>query len=306
MINIVLKNALTNANLSVNDLNAISVTQGPGLMGALLVGLSTAKALAFALKIPLIPINHLEGHLHSLFIEDQKNCDLKNEHTPILVCLVSGGHTELHLIDNLPFNEETHEFQKLNTKLLSTSLDDAAGEAFDKTAKLMGLSYPGGVQIDSLAQKGNKNAFYFPRPLLSKQLEFSFSGIKTAVLNKLIELKFTPHIFGQPDFTKLPQGQVLYDLCASIQDAIIDTLINKIKNAVFLFKPKSLAIVGGVSANSELRKRLNSEIDLPVFMPDLQYCTDNAAMIGANAVYKFYRKEICTENEALSLNAFSS
>jgi N6-L-threonylcarbamoyladenine synthase len=298
VINTVIDQALGQAGLTLRDISAIGVTNGPGLIGALLVGVSTAKALAYSLKLPLIAVNHLSGHLHSLFIEGQKSCGpMGPEHLPLLVCLVSGGHTALYLLESLPP-------APLKLTLLGKTRDDAAGEAFDKGAKLLGLPYPGGKHIDELAKKGNAKAFSFPRPLRGHD-DLSFSGLKTAVANELIKQGFKPHVFGAHHKETLPQGQVLYDLCASLQAAIIDTLFERVERAINIHHPRGLALVGGVSANSALRTRLQTLGDMSLFFPDGVYCTDNAAMIGATAYYAWQRGEALLDDKLLSLNAYS-
>lgn len=291
MMPIVIEDALAQAHLSFQELTAVASTREPGLIGALLIGTSVGKALAYSLRLPWIGVNHLEGHLHSLFIADQKNLrSIQPEHLPILTCLVSGGHTALYLIRDLPPNP-------LQLIQISETRDDAAGEAFDKCAKLLGLPYPGGLQMDQLAQKGKAQAFHFPRALMQqKNLEFSFSGLKTAVALQLKKLNYLPQgigaQWGQSSAAHLkPSGQMLFDLCASIQEAIVDVLIAKMQWALSETKAKSIAIVGGVSANSRLRYRLQRETLAPIFTPDLNYCTDNAAMIGANAFFKYQRGE---------------
>lgn len=284
---------------SPNCLKAVAVTNRPGLVGALLVGVSCAKALAYGLDIPLVPVDHLEGHLHSLFISQS----IAPEQLPLLVLLVSGGHTELHLIRNVPPHP-------LNSICLGRSRDDAAGEAFDKCAKLMGLEYPGGRLIDAQAKQGDAKAFSFPRPRIQNQEgdshDFSFSGLKTSMSNTMTKLGYTPHIFGDSDAAKLPQGKMLADLCASLQEAIVDTLLIQIKAALESSQAKSFAVVGGVSANSRLRSRTAAEISLPVFFPQLEFCTDNAAMIACAGAYAFLRGEGLTGQYRLNLNAYSS
>ena len=297
----VVHEALKNAHLKFTDLSGIAVTNRPGLIGALLVGVSYAKALAYQLNIPLIPVHHLEGHIHSLFLANQTHCSgIEKKHLPMIVALVSGGHTILYLAEKLPP-------ENLTLSKLAESRDDASGEAFDKTAKLLGLPYPGGVHLDRLSKLGNKTAYTLPRPLRSsKKLEFSFSGLKTAVHDLLVELNYKPHIFGPVDSSKLPTDQVLFDLCASIQEAIVDSLMEKITLAVNTTHAQSVAIVGGVSANSRLRERLSIDLKVPTFFPDLTYCTDNAAMIGSAGVFHFMRNEFLTGDSILSLNAMSS
>jgi N6-L-threonylcarbamoyladenine synthase len=309
MFSPVVDEALSLAGIGFKELKAIAVTSHPGLIGALLVGVSAAKAMAYALKIPLIGVHHLEGHLHSLFIAEQEGlAPLSDVHLPLLVCLVSGGHTNLYLIRNLPP-------ERLKPELIAQSRDDAAGEAFDKSAKLLGLDYPGGIHLDRLARNGDPNRFSFPRPLKNakseEKIEFSFSGLKTAVAVMLRKNGFEPHGSGlswgkDPDPTKTPQGQILFDFCASIQEAIVDTLFSKIQLALTKTGAKGVAVVGGVSANSRLRERLARELSVPVFYPDLRYCTDNAAMIGACAAYMFDRGEGLNGERLLSLNATSS
>ena len=279
MINPVIEEALQKANLTFRDLQAVAVTNRPGLIGALLVGVSAAKALAYALNLPLVAVDHLQGHLHSVFIDGQRHCpQLTEDDLPLLVCLVSGGHTCLYLARNLPP-------QDLGTELLAESRDDAAGEAFDKCAKLMGLPYPGGRHIDELARRGNPEAFAFPRPLRGKSLDFSFSGLKTAMNQKLCSMGYTPHVFGDVKTENMPQGEVLHDLCASLQEAIIDTLMDRIVSAQKFTAAKAVAVVGGVSANSRFRQALGEALAVPVLYPDPQYCTDNGAMIGAAALF---------------------
>lgn len=296
----VVDEALETAGIGFGDLTGIAVTNGPGLIGALLVGLSAAKAYAYALGIPLVTVNHLEGHLHSIFIEGQKNSALPLESSlPLLTCLVSGGHTNLYLLRGLPP-------RMLMPQRLSQSRDDAAGEAFDKCAKLLGLPYPGGVHLDRLARGGNPAAFKFPRPLPGKNLEFSFSGLKTAVLTELKNAGFVPHIWGEPDFSKLPQGALLADYCASIQEAIVQTLAKKIRLAIEQTGAKSLAVVGGVSANSRLRALLAEKVRVPMLFPAPPYCTDNAAMIGACGLFAFERGEALESEALLRAGAFSS
>lgn len=300
MLNPVIEESLKKAKTSFAELTAVAVTNGPGLIGALLVGLSAAKAISYSLNIPLITVDHLQGHIHSLFIAGQSNGFDKAKHKlPLLICLVSGGHTNLYLLKNLPP-------EKLDLTLLSSSRDDAAGEAFDKTAKLLGLPYPGGIWIDQYSKNGNKKAYNFPRPLLNEGLEFSFSGLKTSVLNQLKTDGYTPHIFGNVDESKLPRGQALANYCASIQEAICETIFHKIQSAIHQTGAQTLAVVGGVSANSRLKELLKTQCNLPVITPDGQYCTDNAAMIGAAAFFQFVRNDVLKSKQIFSANAYSS
>ncbi|MBI3541654.1 MAG: tRNA (adenosine(37)-N6)-threonylcarbamoyltransferase complex transferase subunit TsaD [Deltaproteobacteria bacterium] len=306
MVTPVVEEALEKAGVGFNDLDAVAVTQRPGLIGALLVGVSTAKAIAYALNKPLVGVNHLEGHLHSVFIDGQQGCErLGPQNLPLLACLVSGGHTNLYLIRELPP-------RGLGAEKLSESRDDAAGEAFDKTAKLLGLPYPGGVHLDRGAKSGNPAAIDFPRALPGrKNMEFSFSGLKTAVATELKKRGFEPYGVGaswgtQPDPAKLPQGKELADFCASIQEAIVQTLLRKIRIALGETGARGLAVVGGVSANSRFRELLATDVKVPVFFPDHQYCTDNAAMIGAAGIFMLERGEVLKGAELLAANAFSS
>ncbi len=247
--------ALKQAGIRWLDLGAIAVTRGPGLAGALLVGVSFAKALAYALKIPLIDVNHLEGHIASAWI------DQPDFPTPCVVLVVSGGHTHLFLADKNGAYE-----------LLGQTLDDAAGEAFDKGAKMLGLPYPGGPAIDRLARSGNPNAVRFPRAYLKKgSLSFSFSGVKTALLYHLRDLDRK----GEP--------RAVSDLAASFQEAIVTVLADKAFEAVSRTGVSALAVVGGVSANSRLRGLVSARAEsrgVRLSLPGLQFCTDNAAMIA--------------------------
>ncbi len=248
--------AMRRATIDWSDLNAIAVTRGPGLAGALLVGVSFGKALAYAMQIPLIGVNHLEGHLASAWI------DQPDFPTPCVTLVVSGGHTHLYLVS-----------RNRSCQLLGRTLDDAAGEAFDKAAKMLELGYPGGPAIDRLARTGDAGAIRFPRPYLKQGgLDFSFSGIKTALLYYLRDLDRS----GRPR----PMG----DVAASFQEAIVEVLVEKAFDAVRRCQVRALAVVGGVSANSRLRARLASRAEsagIRLALPPAAYCTDNAAMIAA-------------------------
>lgn len=255
-IEVVALEAMRQARITWSDLNAVAVTNGPGLAGALLVGISFAKALAYALRIPLIDVNHLEGHVASAWI------DHPDFPTPCVVLIVSGGHTHLYLVTQTGPHE-----------LIGHTLDDAAGEAFDKAAKMLSLGYPGGPAIDRIARTGDAGAIRFPRPYLKRgNLDFSFSGIKTALLYYLRDLDQA----GQP--------RRVADIAAGFQEAIVDVLVEKAFEAVRRFKVGALAVVGGVSANSRLRELLTSRAastGIRLSLPSLAFCTDNAAMIAA-------------------------
>lgn len=251
---------LTNANKSLENIDAIAYTEGPGLNGALLVGASVANGLAFSLNKPVIPIHHLEGHLLSPLL-----CDVKPD-TPFIALLVSGGHSQIIA---------AHEIGKYT--LLGDTLDDAAGEAFDKTAKILGLPYPGGKYIADLAKSG-KDIYKLPRPMLhSDNLDFSFSGLKTAVLTLVAKIK------EQEDITL----EIKQNLACSIEEAITDVLVKKIAMAVKQTGIRQLVVCGGVSANLTLRNKINQIPNVKAFYPPLELCTDNGAMIAVAGFYRF-------------------
>ncbi len=261
--------ALQKAYVSSENINAIAVTRGPGLMGSLLVGVSVAKTLSLALNIPLIEVNHIQAHILAHFIKDvHVNNTLE---FPFLGLVVSGGHTQIVVVKDY-----------LKYEVLGETLDDAAGEALDKAAKILGLGFPGGPIIDKLSQDGDENTFYFPKSKV-KPLHFSFSGIKTALLYLIQrEQKNNPQ-FIQENLNKL---------CASYQKAIVDMLIDGLSHAIDKTRIKQVAIAGGVSANSYLRKRLqmlSQEREVEIFTLPLNYCTDNAAMIGIVGYYKYLK-----------------
>ena len=252
MLNSIVSNAISDANLSLGDLDAIAVTQGPGLAGALLTGVSFAKGLSLGLNIQLIPINHLEAHIFANFLADS------TLEYPFVCLLVSGGHTQLWLIKDIGVY-----------KLLGETRDDAAGEAFDKGSRILGLGYPGGPQIEKFSQDGDPTAVVFPRGLMgSNSLEFSFSGLKTSLL------------YFMDDFQESKECR-LADVAASYQQAIVDCLSEKLARAVEKIGIKTCVVAGGVAANSRLRLELNKRIkNARIIFPDLKYCTDNAAMVS--------------------------
>lgn len=263
LISSIVKQSLEESSISMRDISAIAVTSEPGLVGSLIVGSNFAKGLSLKYNLPLIPVNHIEGHIYSACLQDSEM------EFPFVALVVSGGHTALFLV----------EFYD-NYKILGLTCDDAAGEAFDKTAALLGLPYPGGPEIDKLAVGGNPKSYDFPRGMLSSNnFDFSFSGLKTSV-RYFIEKNFRDDI---------PRN-VIADLCASIQEAIVDVLVEKTLNAANKYKVKYLSISGGVSANSRLRKKISESAQnnkLKVVIPDFSYCMDNAAMIGFIAEKKY-------------------
>ena len=278
----VVEEALRQAKVTKNDLQAVAFTRGPGLMGALLVGVSFAKGLALALDIPMIDVNHLEGHVLAHFIRkpDSSVESRKSEMPkfPFLCLTVSGGHTQIVLVE---------DHRKM--KIIGETLDDAAGEAFDKAAKIMGLPYPGGPLIDKYAKQGNPKAFHFPIPNIP-ELNFSFSGLKTAFLYFIRD-----HTAEHPNFVEERKA----DICASIQFAIVDILMRKLKKAVEHTGITQVAISGGVSANSGLRQAVTDagvKENWNVFIPPFEYCTDNAAMIAIVGYYKFLKKEFADQS----------
>ncbi|MBN1790470.1 MAG: tRNA (adenosine(37)-N6)-threonylcarbamoyltransferase complex transferase subunit TsaD [Bacteroidales bacterium] len=260
--------AIKEAGKTRASINAIAYTRGPGLMGALLVGSSFAKGLALALDVPLIDVNHLHAHILSVFIARNEN-DRHFPGFPFLCLLVSGGHTQLVVMKN-----------HLEMEIIGQTIDDAAGEAFDKCAKVMGMPYPGGPLIDQYAAQGNPRAYHFARARI-KGLDFSFSGLKTSFL---YFLRDKSHL----DKNFITENR--NDLCASIQDAIIDSLMQKLTRAARDTGIRDIAIAGGVSANSGLRetaRRLGSRKNWRIFIPEIQFATDNAAMIAITGYYKF-------------------
>jgi N6-L-threonylcarbamoyladenine synthase len=294
-INQMVDSALKEAGVKIEQVDAIAVTNRPGLVGALLVGVSAAKAIAYAAKKPLVPVHHLEGHAASLYLDRAETTQLP---LPLLLAIVSGGHTNLYVAKTPP---ELWQPDFLKRSLVGRSRDDAAGEAFDKTAKLIGFAYPGGRWIDKYSKGGNPSAFDFPRALPQKAtLDMSFSGLKTAVSLTADKLKKDGSLE-----TRIP------DLCASIQEAIVDALITKIFLAIKAHGCRSLALVGGVAANSRLRARLDSEwqrhgLAMPPVFPDLRYCTDNAAMIAAAGAFRFRQGFCLKDAELLTLNAIAN
>ena len=249
----VIDQAIAASETDPRELDAVAVTQGPGLVGSLMVGISAAKALAFSWEKPLVGVNHLEAHIASAHIENEIDF-------PFVALIVSGGHTNLYMVEGF-----------LDFELLGSTRDDAAGEAFDKGAKALGLGYPGGVQIDRLSKNGDPDVVSFPRPFNNESFDFSFSGLKTALLN---------HVRKNPAETE----KDLHDVCAGFQEAIVETLVNKTLNAARKNGVETVVIAGGVACNSRLRRLSEERIEgegISVFMPSPSLCTDNAAMIAA-------------------------
>ena len=280
MIVPIVTEALEMAKVTLREVDGIAVTQGPGLVGSLLVGLSFAKSLSFASGLPLVGVNHVEAHLSAIFLEK------KTPKFPFIGLVVSGGHTSLFRVDG---------FGKL--KRLGQTRDDAAGEAFDKVAKLLGLGYPGGPVIDELSKSGNPKAIRFPRPFLGKNsLDFSFSGVKTAVVNYVKSHPETPGGY--------PEGLVR-DIVSSFQEAVVEVLVRKTIQAARHEKLKRIVLAGGVAANRLLRERMKGEASghkIAVYIPSPSFCTDNAAMVGVVG-YEYLKKGIRAD---LSLNAYSN
>lgn len=271
----VVDQAIARANIDKKQLSAIAFTRGPGLMGSLLVGTSFAKSLSLGLQIPLIEVNHMKAHVLAHFINDDS---MKPPKFPFLALTISGGHTQIVQVNDF-----------FDMKIIGQTLDDAVGEAFDKSAKILGLPYPGGPLIDKYAATGNSHKFEFPIPKV-KELDFSFSGLKTSILYFIQkQTKIDPHFIENN----------LEDICASIQYTIITILMKKLKKAVKLTGIKEIAIGGGVSANSGIRKALmdtQTTYGWKTYVPKFEYCTDNAAMIGIVGYYK-YKNEVFAQQD---------
>ena len=264
----VVAETLTQAHVGLEAIDAIAVTRGPGLAGSLVVGMAMAKGMALASGLPLLGINHLEAHLYSIWLVEEE----AEPAFPLLALIVSGGHSELVLMrDHLTYER------------LGGTLDDAAGEAFDKVARLLGLGYPGGPAVQAAAEGGNPQAFKFPRAWMEGSWDFSFSGLKTAVLREVRAQ--------QPDLeagVEAPRpGLPIADLAASFQASVVDVLVTKALSAAETFEAKEVLVAGGVSANRALREAFRERSSLPVRVPPLALCTDNAAMIGAVGHWRY-------------------
>ncbi len=269
----VVAQALKKAGITKEDLDAVAFTLGPGLIGSLMVGTSFAKGLSLGLKIPMITVNHMQAHVLAHFIEDPKPS------FPFLCLTVSGGHTQIVRVAS-----------PMDMQVVGETLDDAAGEAFDKTAKIMGLPYPGGPLIDKYAKEGNSKAYKFPQPKAKGGFNFSFSGLKTSILYFLQrEMAENEHFIEEN----------LNDICASVQYTIVTILLKQLEKAAKHFRITEIAIAGGVSANSELRRRfeeLGKQKGWNTYIPQFQYCTDNAAMIAMTAHYQYLEGDFAEQS----------
>ena len=270
--------AIQKAKIKKEDIDAVAFTNGPGLLGSLLVGSSFAKSFAMGMQIPLISINHMQAHILAHFINEGKEVP----NFPFLCLTVSGGHTQIVKVES-----------PLNMQVIGTTLDDAAGEAFDKSAKILGLPYPGGPQIDKYAKNGNIRAFTFGKPKIN-DLDFSFSGLKTSIL-------YTIQAGIKENTNFIAENR--QDLCACIQHSIVIILIDKLEKAIEKTGINQIAIAGGVSANSYLRKQLEilaAKENFDLYIPKFEYCTDNAAMIAIAGYFKFIDKDFATQSESPS------
>lgn len=271
----VVDQALKKAGVDKSELHAIAFTRGPGLMGSLLVGTSFAKSLALALQIPLIDVNHMQAHVLAHFIKEEQS---KMPPFPFLCLTISGGHTQIVKVNDY-----------FDMEIIGETIDDAVGEAFDKSAKILGLPYPGGPLIDKYAQQGNPKAFQFSKPKVG-DLDFSFSGLKTGILYFIQK-----QVKENPNFIE----EHLHDICASIQHTIVQILMNKLRNAVKATGITHVAIAGGVSANSEIRKRLKdaeSRYGWTTYIPKFEYTTDNAAMIAIAGYLNYKTKRFASQD----------
>lgn len=269
----VVEQAIRQSGILKKDISAVAFTRGPGLLGSLIVGVSFAKGLALSLNVPMLEVNHMQAHVLAHFAEDPK------PEFPFLCLTVSGGHTQIVLVKDY-----------LDMEVIGRTIDDAAGEAFDKSGKLLGLGYPAGPMIDRLASQGQAK-YPFPEPAIPA-LDFSFSGLKTSILYFLKK-----EVAQQPDFIQ----DNLADICASIQHAIVTILLKKLRKAARQTGIRQIAIAGGVSANRGLRnslKELGEKEGWTIYIPDFQYCTDNAGMIGINAYYKYKAGQFCGQEVA--------
>ncbi|MCC8425341.1 tRNA (adenosine(37)-N6)-threonylcarbamoyltransferase complex transferase subunit TsaD [Mucilaginibacter sp. UR6-11] len=266
--------ALIKAKVSKNAVDAVAFTRGPGLLGSLLVGVSFAKAFALSKNIPIIEVNHMQAHVLAHFIAARKPS------FPFLCLTVSGGHTQVVLVKDY-----------FDMEVVGQTLDDAAGEAMDKTSKILGLPYPGGPLIDKHARLGNPNAYKFPEPQIPG-LDFSFSGLKTSILYFIRD-----NVAGNPDFI----AENINDICASVENRIVTILLNKLKKAADFYGIKDIALAGGVSANTGLRlglQQMGDKNGWNCFIPEMQYCTDNAGMIAIAGYHKYLKGQFAEQSIA--------
>jgi N6-L-threonylcarbamoyladenine synthase len=266
--------AIINAKVNKNDIDAVAFTRGPGLLGSLLVGVSFAKSFALALNKPLIEVNHMQGHVLAHFIGDHK------PRFPFLCLTVSGGHTQIVLVKDY-----------FDMEIIGQTTDDAAGEALDKTSKVLGLPYPGGPLIDKYARQGNPDDYKFPEPQIPGY-DFSFSGLKTSIMYFIRD-----NVKANPNFLQ----ENMADICASVEKRVVTILLNKLKRAAIDYGIKDIALAGGVSANTGLRQGLNDlaqQQGWNAFIPKFEYCTDNAAMIAIAGYYKYLKGEFVGQDTA--------
>jgi N6-L-threonylcarbamoyladenine synthase len=273
VIGAVVEAALDQAHVTLQDIEVIAVTQGPGLAGALLVGMNYAKGIALAMNLPLVGVNHLEGHIYSLWVSSSRPI-----HFPVLNLIVSGGHTELVLMTG--HGQYRH---------LGGTIDDAAGEAFDKVGRLLELPYPGGPSIQKAAATGNPRAYDFPRAMLDEGFDFSFSGLKTAVMRAARPPQRGKRTAGEESLVEgvLRKGLSVADVAASFQAAAVDVLVRKTIQAAKVYEVREIFLSGGVSANQLLRQQMQAMSPVPVRYPPLALCTDNAAMIAAAGYFRY-------------------
>lgn len=260
----VVEQTLSRSNLTLQHIDAVAVTRGPGLAGSLVVGMNMAKGIALGMSLPLIGVNHLEGHIYSSWIYNAGDAAPPEPQFPLMALLVSGGHTELNLMTD-----------HLTYRRLGSTLDDAAGEAFDKVARLLGLPYPGGPSVQRAAENGDPTRFKFPRARLERAYDFSFSGLKTAVLYEV------------NDWRKKGEALPVEDLAASFQAAVVDVLFKKTIQAARDHHAREILVAGGVSANRALREAFQAQDEFKVHIPAFSLCTDNAAMIAAAGYYRY-------------------
>jgi N6-L-threonylcarbamoyladenine synthase len=295
-LQLVVEAALTQAHVTLSDIDVFAVTQGPGLVGALLVGVSLAKALAYGLGKPLVPVHHLEGHVSAIYLEHA------NVPTPYIALVVSGGHSDVY------YCPERGQYA-----VLGRTRDDAAGECFDKVAKMLHLGYPGGPLVDRLAQHGDPTAVHFPRAMLDKEtFDFSFSGVKTAVRSHLLQMVDDEgmHFFHDDSFWPVPTSERWHHrrdaLLASFQQAVADVLVAKTLRAVAHTAAQAIVVVGGVACNSALRqamRRAGESQGVPVLFPSPILCTDNAAMIACAAAHRYQTDPAAYQEGFLALDA---